>query len=229
MLPHGRLERIAGSRLQNVVGVVPGRRPGMIVGAHYDVLAQPAGFLGANNGAAGTAVVLEIARAMASTRRPAGSPELRFVLFDGEEPAHGTPETASDFYAAGLRGSKAYVARHPRGASAMILLDYVGNKGLRLPREASSSRALWAELRAAARAVGRGSVFPDATETEIIDDHTPFLRAGTPAIDLIDWRYPGHDLSDTLDKLSRQSLDAVGESVIELILRAGRAPVSGTG
>jgi hypothetical protein len=219
MLPHGRFEPVAGSRLRNIVGILPGRRPGMVIGAHYDVLARPTGFIGANNGAAGTGVVIELARAMGRARRPAGSPELRFVLFDGEEPAEGTPEEASDFYAAGLRGSKAYVAAHPRGASAMVLLDYVGNRGLRLPREASSSPALWRELRAAARAVGMGSVFPDATQTEILDNHTPFLRAGVPAIDLIDWRYPGHDLSDTLDKLSPRSLDAVGESVLELLLR----------
>jgi hypothetical protein len=46
-----------------------------------------------------------------------------------------------------------------------------------------------------------------------------FLRAGVPAVDFIDWRYPGHELSDRLDKLSPESLDAVGETVVELTLR----------
>jgi glutaminyl-peptide cyclotransferase len=100
----------------------------------------------------------------------------------------------------------------------MILLDYVGNRGLRLPREGSSTPALWAELRAAASTVGAGRFFPDETGTTIVDDHTPFLRAGVPAIDLIDWSYPGHALSDRLDKLSRGSLDAVGETVVELAI-----------
>jgi hypothetical protein len=59
----------------------------------------------------------------------------------------------------------------------------------------------------------------------ITDDHTPFLRGGVPAVDLIDWSYPGHDLSDRIDKLSRASLDAVGETVVELALRL-RAPGS---
>ena len=57
-----------------------------------------------------------------------------------------------------------------------------------------------------------------------MDDHTPFLRAGIPAVDLIDWSYPGHALSDGLDKLSPASIDAVGETVAELAgrLRADR-------
>jgi glutaminyl-peptide cyclotransferase len=100
-----------------------------------------------------------------------------------------------------------------------VLLDYVGNRGVRLPREGSSTSSLWTRLRAAARAVGAGRVFPAGVGEQVIDDHTPFLRAGVPAVDLIDWTYPGHDLSDGLDKLSRASLDAVGESVVELVLQ----------
>jgi len=99
----------------------------------------------------------------------------------------------------------------------MILLDYVGGRGLRLPREGSSTPALWAKVRTAARTVGAIRFFPDGTGTTIVDDHTPFLRAGVPAVDLIDWSYPGHDLSDQLDRLSRGSLDAVGETVVELV------------
>jgi glutaminyl-peptide cyclotransferase len=79
--------------------------------------------------------------------------------------------------------------------------------------------ALWDELRAAARATGNAAVFPDATQGAIIDDHTPFLRAGIPAVDLIDWTYSGHSITDTLDKLSPASVDAVGETLIELVRR----------
>jgi len=59
-----------------------------------------------------------------------------------------------------------------------------------------------------------------------VDDHTPFLRAGVRAIDLIDWGYPGHSLTDGLDKLSTRSLDAVGGTVVRLIseLRRQKAP-----
>jgi hypothetical protein len=141
------------------------------------------------------------------------------VLFDGEEAPTGWPEDGRDFYDAALRGSRAYVAAHPGRTAEMVLLDYVGNKGLRLPREGSSTSWLWARLRSAAHAVGALPVFPGRVGATITDDHTPFLRQGVPSIDLIDWSYPGHDLSDTLDKLSRRSLDAVGETVAELALR----------
>jgi glutaminyl-peptide cyclotransferase len=225
LLPNGRFERLPGEPgLRNVVGTLPGRKPGILVGAHYDTLVEPPGFVGANNGAAGTAVVIEAARALSRVRRPAGAPEVRFVLFDGEEPAAGLPEETTDFYSEGLRGSRAYVARHPDRTAAMLLLDYVGNRGLRLPREGSSTPALWDRVRAAARRAGATRFFPDETGPRIVDDHTPFLRAGVPAVDFIDWSYPGHDSSDTLDKLSRQSLDAVGETVVEVVRRLQTAP-----
>jgi glutaminyl-peptide cyclotransferase len=219
LLPEGRFEGIPGEpRLRNVVGTLPGSRPGIVIGAHYDTLVKPKGFVGANNGAAGTAVVAEAARALAA-ESPRPAREIRFVLFDGEEPAAGLPEESVDFYNAGLRGSRAYVERHPGRTAEMILLDYVGNKGLQLPREGSSTPELWEELRAAARDVGADWAFPDAVGETITDDHTPFLNAGASAVDLIDWTYPGHDLRDSVGRLSPRSLDAVGETVVELALR----------
>ena len=106
----------------------------------------------------------------------------------------------------------------------MVLLDYVGNKGLRLPARAPrASRCGAGSARPRARSA-RGGVFPDYSSEDIVDDHSPFLRAGVPAVDLIDWRYRGHSLSDGLDKLSPASLDAVGETVTELAeLAAGPA------
>ena len=219
LLPNGRFEPLAGEPgLRNVVGTLPGRRPGILIGAHYDTLVEPRGFVGANNGAAGTAVVVEAARALGRLRRRPGAREIRFVLFDGEEPPAGLPEESTDFYSEGLRGSRAYVARHRGRTAAMVLLDYVGNRGLQLPREASSTPGLWARMRTAARRVGAARFFPNETGAAIVDDHTPFLRAGVPAVDLIDWSYPGHELSDGLHKLSRRSLDAVGETVVDLVL-----------
>jgi hypothetical protein len=99
----------------------------------------------------------------------------------------------------------------------MLLLDYVANKGLRLPREASSDVALWAKVRAAAKRVGAGAVFPARTGPDIIDDHTPFERATVPAVDFIDWSYDGHSLYDGLNRLSPAAADAVGETVVELL------------
>lgn len=216
-LPRGRLAPVPGHpRLQNVIGTLPGRRPAIVIGAHYDTEAQPPGFVGANDGAAGTAVVVELARAMRKLERPAGARELRFVLFDGEEEPPG--QSDADFYAVALRGSKAYARANARSTRAMILLDYVGGIGQSIPREGTSDEGLWKRLRAAAARVGVGEVFPDATGAELFDDHTPFLRAGVPSIDLIDFDYAYKDtVQDTVDKTSARALDAVGETVVELL------------
>jgi len=212
-LPRGRFEPVPGHPgLRNIIGTLPGRRPAIVVGAHYDTEYHPRGFVGANDGAAGSAAVVELARAL----RGGSGREVRFVLFDGEEEGPGCPN--AQFVRCALRGSRAYVAAHPREVGDMVLLDYIANKGVRLPREGSSDAALWARVRAAAGAVGVGSVFPPRDQTTIYDDHTPFLRAGIPSVDLIDFSYRYADtVHDTLDKLSVASLDAVGETVFALI------------
>jgi glutaminyl-peptide cyclotransferase len=215
LLPNGRFEDVPDHPgLRNVVGVLAGRKPAIVLGAHYDSEFHPPGFVGANDSAAGTAAVIEIARVLRAERRPPNAREIRFVLFDGEEEPPGSTDFATD----ALRGSKAYVRGHRADVREMVLLDYIANKGLRLPREGSSNLALWRRMRAAAARVGVGAVFPPAVQTDILDDHTPFLDAGIPAIDLIDFSYRYADTTrDTVDKLSQRSLDAVGESTLELL------------
>jgi peptidase M28-like protein len=214
-LPNGHFEHIKGHPgLRNVVGTIPGRAPAIVVGAHYDSEYHPKGFVGANDSAAGTAAVVELARALGQA--PGSGREVRFVLFDGEEEGPGCSNAR--FVRCALRGSRAYAAAHRGEIGQMVLLDYIANKGVRLPREGSSDPALWARVRAAARGVGVGVVFPPTDQVTIYDDHTPFLRAGIPAVDLIDFSYRYADgLDDTLDKLSVTSLDAVGETVFALV------------
>ena len=218
LLPSGRFEDVPDHPgLRNVVGSVPGRMPAIVVGAHYDVEAAPEGFVGANDGAAGTAAVVTLARAFARAPRPRGARALRFVLFDGEE----EPAGCEPFDACGLRGSKAYAQRHAGETSALILLDYIAERrGLRFTREGNSDAELWTQLRSAARAVGVGALFPGQTSGAIIDDHAPFIERGVRAIDLIDFDYPQRDsLEDDLDAVSQRSLDAVGEAVHRLVAR----------
>jgi glutaminyl-peptide cyclotransferase len=217
-LPSGHFEELpAHPGLRNIVGTIPGRAPAIVVGAHYDSEYHPRGFVGANDSAAGTAAVIELARALDAAPTGSRSPrEVRFVLFDGEEEGPGC--SSARFATCALRGSRAYVAAHRSEVGQMILLDYIANKGVRLPREGSSNPALWARVRAAAAKVGVGGVFPPTEQVTIFDDHTPFLRAGIPAVDLIDFSYRYADgLKDTLDKLSVASLDAVGETVFALV------------
>ena len=210
-LPGGRFEPVPGG-LRNVVGRLPGKRPAIVVAAHYDTKDLP-GFVGANDGAGGTAAVLELARGLQRLRRPGSAPEIRFVLFDGEE----SPDDSKPFYSSGLRGSRSYAARH-RDVRAVVLLDFVADKSLSLPREDGSDAALWARLRTAARRVGAGSAFPDQSVGEVVDDHTPFTRAGVPAIDLIDFTFPcWHRRCDDMSAVSAASLDLAGEAVFELV------------
>lgn len=211
-LPAGRFQPVPGG-LRNVVGAIPGRarvRP-VVIGAHYDTKDIP-GFVGANDGAAGVAVLTQLARSVRPRRlrRP-----LVLVAFDGEESPRGTP--SSEFERRGLRGSRA-IAPSLRDAHAMILLDFVGQRGLRIPREANSNRALWRRLRAAARRAGVGAVFPARSVGGVLDDHLPFRDEGVPAIDLIDFTYPCfHRRCDDVAQISQRSLDATGETVLQLL------------
>jgi glutaminyl-peptide cyclotransferase len=218
LLPSGRLEAVPGepAGMNNVVGALPGSKPAIVLGAHYDTLDIP-GFVGANDGASGVAVVVAAARALERIRRPAGAPELRFVLFDGEEAPPGV-----DFLEGGVRGSTAYARAHASEVGALVLLDMIGDRSLQIPRESSSDRAMWRRLRAAARRVGVERVFPDRTSGQVLDDHTPFQERGIPAIDLIDFTFPAwHTTRDDMRAVSARSIDAVGETIVEL-LRGGR-------
>ncbi|WP_320672756.1 M28 family metallopeptidase [Patulibacter defluvii] len=213
-LPEGRREPVAGHPgLYNLVGQLPGRGPAIVLAAHYDTQIEPRGFVGANDSAAGTAVVLEAARALRKLPRPITAREVRFVLLDGEElPAGGDD---AHFARDGLRGSKAYAAAHARELGAVAVADYVGGRGLRLPREQQSDRALWGRIRAAAARVGVGRAFPPEDGSAIIDDHLPFLEAGVPAVDLIDWDYRyKQGTGDRLERLSARAIDAVGETLV---------------
>jgi glutaminyl-peptide cyclotransferase len=212
-LPHGRYEDEPGG-IRNVVGQLPGRGKAIVVAAHYDTKLEPFRFVGANDGAGGTAELLELARALRHVRRPRGAPPIRFVAFDGEE----SPDNRDDFYATGLRGSKPYAARHAHELRAMILLDFVANRSLSIPREAGSDAGLWARLRAAAQRAGAGRAFPDVLQGQVLDDHTPFARRGVSSIDLIDFDFPcWHRACDDLGAVSRRSLRQSGAAVLELL------------
>jgi glutaminyl-peptide cyclotransferase len=221
LLPHGRFEDLGPEfpGLRNIVGDLPGKGPPILIAAHYDTQSDPVGFVGANDGAAGTAAVIELARALRSARARDGR-AIRFVLFDGEEQPKGAE--SQPFATSGLRGSRRYVAQHSgERLREVILLDYIAGRGSTFGRESSSDVRLWARLRAAARAAGVARLFPNREQNvSIVDDDQPFLGEGVPAIDIIDWGYPyKQGVQDTLDKLDPHVLDGVGEAVAELVHR----------
>ena len=213
----------------NVVAVfAPGERRRVLFGAHWD--SRPVAdqdpdptkrgdpVPGANDGASGVAVLLEVARAL-KARPPAVGVDL--VFFDGED--CGTEEDVRSWG----RGSQRFVADHPgyRPGYAVIL-DMVGRKGTRIPREANSvarSPALVDAIWALARAEGL-TVLADSTGSPVMDDHIAFLAAGIPAADLIDLSDPAwHTVSDLPAGCSPDALAEVGRLVLALIDRAERA------
>ena len=210
-LPRGRYENLPGG-LRNVVGEIPGKGKPILLAAHYDTKALD-GFVGANDGAGGTAALLELARVLQKTKRPANAPPIRFIAFDGEEATDD-----DDFYGTGLRGSKAYARKNASKLREVVLMDFVADKDLSIPREESSDEEMWADLRAAASHVGASRAFPDETQGTVLDDHTPFVRAGVPSIDLIDFTFDcWHETCDDLSAVSKRSLDMSGETVLEFL------------
>jgi glutaminyl-peptide cyclotransferase len=209
IVPRGRYQEVPGG-LRNVIGTVRGREPGyVVVGAHYDTKDIP-GFVGANDGASGTAVVAQLARTI---RRPRHT--IEFIFFDGEESPRGVPD--SQFQRRGLRGSKV-AAPVFSDARAMVLLDFVGDKDLAIRREIFSDTRLWRRLRAAAKRVGAAGAFPATQQGGVVDDHIPFVSQGVPSIDLIDFDFECfHRSCDDMSAVSERSVDAVGETVYELL------------
>ena len=214
-VPNGRYQRVPGG-LRNVVGMVGGRYPvGVFLVGPNNNTNHIHGWVGAHDGASGTAVALRLAREIKP--RTIG-PTILFVFFDGEESPRGASE--DEFEGKGLRGSKVAARRFADDVDRMVLLDFVGDKDLSIPREANSGRRLWARLRAAADRAGTSDTFPAGTASAVLDDHIPFLRRGVPAIDLIDFDFDcWHKTCDDLSAVSEESLDKVGETVRELLPR----------
>ena len=215
----------------NVVARIPAAESGaVVVGAHYDTKDIP-GFVGANDGASGVAVVLELARTL--PRRLAG-PSIYLVFFDAEESPRG-----HSFESGGDRGSRQFV-RYSRdggrqgspvlkGIRAMVLFDMVGDCDLTIPREANSDPDLYAAFADAAEE-GAGSAMPFQGEAAgILDDHTPFIEAGIPAVDLIDFDFgpgpsPGawwHTRADDLPHVCADSLGVVGAPALAALPAIG--------
>lgn len=231
-----RRERLV---FHNVIGSLAGRRAERIViGCHHDTKCcaghpDPShnfAFVGANDGGSGVGLALALARALAASPREFS---YEFVFFDGEESREFRWNPARALF-----GSRRYVARERepgRGRHftapirAMLLLDMVGARDLQLDDDSNSDPGLKRVLAAAAAKVGLSRIAFQQRNT-VTDDHLPFLDAGIPAAVLIDlhdnpqWHTP----NDTLDHLSADSLQRVGELVwsalpgIEAVAARGR-------
>jgi glutaminyl-peptide cyclotransferase len=212
-------------RLINIIGNYNrGASKRIMLAAHYDTRPfadrdpDPANrdkpIPGANDGASGVAVLLEIARLLGQNEPPVG---VDIVLFDGED--YGREGSAIDY----CLGS-AHFARRLRGyrPAAAIVIDMIGDSDLEIMMEGYSRAAspvLLGELFEIAEELGVEQ-FRRRDMGSIIDDQLPLIQAGINAVDLIDFDYRyWHTLEDTPDKCSPESLGAVGRVLLHFIWR----------
>ncbi len=190
----------------------------ILIGAHYDTrpvadrdpVAARRGepILGANDGASGVAVLLELARVY----DPAHSKyEVVLAFFDGEDKGgiEGWPFSV---------GADIVAERWASSLSAMILVDMVGDRDLQIFYEGNSDPSLAGKIWATAQQLGYGKWFIPEVRYTLMDDHVPFLRRGVPAVDIIDFDYPyWHTVEDTSDKVSAESLEMVGRVLLQYL------------
>lgn len=175
-------------------------------------MAKP--IIGANDGASGVAVLLELARAMKG-RLPEGL-GVMYLMVDGEDLG---PDLEEMFL-----GAKHFAKNMPNPKpDYAILIDMIGDKDLRIPMEQNSLRYAQPLMQAFYRnaaANGLRDAFPQTYGPWIEDDHIPLNEAGLKTIDLIDFTYePWHTLADTPDKCSAVSLGKVGKALETWLLK----------
>ncbi len=201
--------------MKNIIAELPGEKSDLVlITGHYDTKIM-ANFVGANDGGSSTAAVLETARVLAQTK-----PEytLWFVFFDGEEAV--VEWTGNDnTYGSRHLVDKMKAEKNLNKVRAMILYDMIGDKELDLKRDGQSSKWLVDTIWRTAAQTTYSKYFL-GNETYMADDHVPFIEAGIPAVDLIDFNFgPDHSYwhtpQDTLDKVSGESIKAVSDVVLK--------------
>lgn len=207
-----------GHRGYNIVASRSASAPEIILGAHYDsrihadhdpdVEKRKQAVLGANDGASGVAALLELARVIPANLPPT-SPTIWLVFFDLED--NGNLPTWD-----WILGSRAFVDGYTLNhVQAAIILDMIGDADLNIYLERNSSPPLRTEIWDVAAKLGYDAYFIPQEKYSMLDDHTPFLEAGIPAVDIIDFDYPyWHTSEDTIDKVSANSLAVVGETAL---------------
>ena len=200
-----------GYPIQNIIAKRGDGNPWIILGAHYDTRIWADQDLdaakrqdpvpGANDGASGVSVLLELARILPKTLNK----QIWLVFFDYEDDGG---IQGRDW----ILGSRAFTANLQGKPDAVVVVDMVGDANLNIYRERNSTPELADQIWSSATRLGFSQQFIDRAGYSILDDHTPFLEAGIPALDIIDFDYPfWHTTADTADKISATSLQIVGK------------------
>jgi len=199
--------------VRNIIAKRGSGSPWVIIGAHFDsrMVAdqdpdpqkQTQPVPGANDGASGVAVLLELARVLPQDL----DKQVWLVFFDSEDNGR---LPGWDW----ILGSRAFVDALEGTPDSVVIVDMIGDADLNIYKERNSDPELTDEIWQIAAEAGYGEQFIPEPKHSMLDDHTPFLERGIRAIDIIDFDYPyWHTSEDTADKVSAHSLEAVGETL----------------
>ena len=220
----GQASEVMGHTVYNIIAKNSEEPPQIIIGAHYDsrmfadndpvVANQIKPVPAANDGASGVAVLLELARSL-----PKDTVPVWLVFFDAED--NGLIQ-GWDW----ILGSREFVKNNPSiQPQAVVIVDMIGDADLNIYKEHNSNADITEEIWATAQSLGYEDKFIPEYKFSMIDDHTPFLEAGIPAVDLIDFDYPyWHTTGDTPDKVSAESLQVVGDTLRTWIIQQSGQP-----
>jgi glutaminyl-peptide cyclotransferase len=205
----------SGQPIENLIAKRGTGKPWIIIGAHYDtrqfadqdpdIHNQLQPVPGANDGASGVAVLLELARVLPRDLNK----QIWLVFFDAEDQGD---IDEWDW----IQGSR-YFASHLEGTpDAVVVIDMIGDTDQNIYYETNSDPNISKSIWESAAKAGYQDQFIPQPKFSMLDDHTPFLENGIKAVDIIDFDYPyWHTISDIPQKVSAGSLKAVGETLLK--------------
>jgi hypothetical protein len=200
--------------MANLIATIPGRRPERIaIASHYDTkLFREIRFVGASDGASSTAALLELARALKGRQNEF---TIELLFFDGEEAVVKWDSRYRQHLRQPVLRRGRPEGRHAQESARARAARHDCDKNLVIRRDAESTPWLVDIVWAAAARIGHRGVFSNELTT-IEDDHIPFVRAGVPAVDIIDLDYlpMWHTAADNLENVSAKSLQMVGDVVL---------------
>lgn len=208
---------------RNVIARIPGPRPGLVVlGSHTDTKGGISDdFIGANDSGSSTGLLVELARLLAGETWT--GPDLLLAFFDGEE-CHKKYGPKDGFHGSRRLVDQLREAGELEQVRAAVIIDMIGEEDVHITLPRNCSPELVSLAFDAARAEGERARFK-LYNFNVGDDHVPFLQAGVPALNLIDFHFgsaPGlndywHTTEDTLDKLSPDSLELIGNITLRIV------------
>jgi glutaminyl-peptide cyclotransferase len=195
--------------------------PAGIITCHWDTKSGIPGFVGANDGASGVALLLELARVLKT--HPSAS-QLELVFFDGEE-SFDEHMSATD----GLYGSTYYAQQLTDSTKPLwgINLDMVGRRNMRMRIPPATDQPFYSLYNQAVRDLGFSSKTWGVASSPILDDHVPLEEQGVPVLNLIDdfrdgnWWHTAHDQASILSADSFRQSGLLVLRLIDLLMASG--------